>query len=271
MIYEKQNFKDGQVLTAEQMNHMEDGISKSVRAYKETTRNKIIEGTKNFSSNLISVSVVDADGNNFVLKEGTQYILTVDGVEYVKTAQVDPDATPIAYYISTDDLPRSNSTGFYVHTSNVESEDASTHLGVGFVAADDYRCEHSYILEEVVEVVNRIDPDLLPAGVGVGGAFIVNVTEADDGTISADKTFAEISAAIEAGQSIVCREDAGYMVTYFNLYTYGAGQAIGFNTVQMIPSDYTTQTLDTFIYGVLTCTASDTWAENNFSGKLAVS
>lgn len=36
MSYEKQNFVDGQTLTAAQLNHMEDGIAAAATGVKET-------------------------------------------------------------------------------------------------------------------------------------------------------------------------------------------------------------------------------------------
>ena len=75
-----------------------------------------------------------------------------------------------------------------------------------------------------------------PAGVG-GGAFIVNVTVADDGTCTADKTFAEMEEAYLSGMvlKVVEKQTTEYMtgdlVYNLNQYMSNPQQVLSFVNV----------------------------------------
>ena len=74
---------------------------------------------------------------------------------------------------------------------------------------------------------------------GGSGLFLVTVTQNDDGTYAADKTFAEISAAIESGASVRCVRKLDYVWLYFDLTQYITNRAIGFSASSAVPANNT--------------------------------
>ncbi len=75
--------------------------------------------------------------------------------------------------------------------------------------------------------VKTIDPKYLPDSVKT---LVVTITQADDGTYSADHTFAEISAAIEAGRDVVAKLDVGLFL-YIPLTTWVHDNFVLFSAV----------------------------------------
>lgn len=93
-----------------------------------------------------------------------------------------------------------------------------------------------------------------------GGVLVVTLTNDDNGNIVADKTFDEISAAIEAGMAVTVKDGCGNPVLGANLCQYMAGMMVSFNLVQLTPSDYTKPTvMDQMIYTAYVCQANNTW------------
>lgn len=61
--------------------------------------------------------------------------------------------------------------------------------------------EHTVSVIHWPTVIHTIDPKYLPDDIGGGGAMVVTVTTTD-GTATADKTYADVKAAVEAGQIV---------------------------------------------------------------------
>lgn len=55
---------------------------------------------------------------------------------------------------------------------------------------------------------------------GVGGGYVVTVTMNDDGTYSADKTFAEVLEQIKAGNRVVMKTDGETISYYITTYLF---------------------------------------------------
>ena len=83
--------------------------------------------------------------------------------------------------------------------------------------------------------IKKIDEKYLPE---VGGALIVTITQ-DGDTHSTDKTFAEISAAVEGGVMVqcVCKEPWAWIFYSFSHYVPGA--AVAFTNTQGLPGALT--------------------------------
>ena len=64
-----------------------------------------------------------------------------------------------------------------------------------------------------MEVVETIDPKYLPSGGNNNNRFIINV-QIEDGAFVFDKTFAEISQAVNNGENIVIKYDVNTIVNY---------------------------------------------------------
>lgn len=82
--------------------------------------------------------------------------------------------------------------------------------------------------------IDNIEENGVGGGVtGGGGTFIVTVTESDDGVHTADKTFDEISNAIEQGEIVILRKvtrfpDGMEMYNYLSLNLYVVETAVTF-------------------------------------------
>ena len=82
MAYTKQNFEDGQVLKAEHLNKMEDGIATACDlAYEETKLTEIIHEAEFVGVDMDGAYVVEFDESLFTGKE-KELIIKFDGVEY---------------------------------------------------------------------------------------------------------------------------------------------------------------------------------------------
>lgn len=92
---------------------------------------------------------------------------------------------------------------------------------------------------------------------GGSGLFLVTVTQNDDGTYAADKTFAEISAAIESGASVRCVRKLDYVWLYFNLAQYITNRAIGFSASSAVPANNTEDGKAVHIYEQLAIAADN--------------
>ena len=82
MAYTKQNFADGQVLKAEHLNHIEEGLSKAAVAYEEGGVVEVLAET--------TVTALEAEGEFLVEKQieltvGEHYVVRLNGVDYPST------------------------------------------------------------------------------------------------------------------------------------------------------------------------------------------
>ena len=110
------------------------------------------------------------------------------------------------------------------------------------------------------------------SGGGSGGAFVVTITkDGGTGAYSADKTFEEISAAIEAGQNCVFRIIVGTIRNFVTLKNYAPGNFIELNVIGIRPSDFShPEILDCLDYELIACMADNTWQNNLMTYKLTI-
>lgn len=103
--------------------------------------------------------------------------------------------------------------------------------GVYFNFAEDEFTDKQYTESLVApETIHTMAPEFLPAGVGGGGAFVVNVTLDDSNNpTSMDKTFAELVDAINGGKNVVCRSSAPYFNLFLPVTSYVPDAAILFS------------------------------------------
>lgn len=104
--------------------------------------------------------------------------------------------------------------------------------GVYFMFVDD-----TYAAEFEYKKITTMSEDFLPESAkgGGGGRFVVKASAQDEtGKITAvDKTFAEISAAIESGQTVVLEAEDEGITLYYNLTAYFPGQLVMFGAASI--------------------------------------
>lgn len=110
------------------------------------------------------------------------------------------------------------------------------------------------------------------SGGGGGGAFVVTITKDDEtGSYLADKTFEEISAAIEAGQNCKFVLIIGTLRSFLTLVTYIPGSAIELHQIGIRPSDLSQSTInDCLAFTLLVCRADNTWQHAYMAYKLTI-
>lgn len=100
---------------------------------------------------------------------------------------------------------------------------------------------------------------------GSGGAMMITLTRNDSGDMIADKSYADIAAALEAG-NVVCARISSVMPAV-TLYTYAVpgsymvGGAIGFLNISLFSSDMSQDepVMDAFMATSVICDADDHW------------
>lgn len=92
-----------------------------------------------------------------------------------------------------------------------------------------------------------------------GGVMVVSLTQTSETDFSADKTFAEISAAIEAGQSVVLKVITGTISSFVPLHMY-TSNIVAFQGIQFQPSDFSNPSvMDGMMVGMYQCDANNIW------------
>lgn len=149
MAYTKQNFENGQVLTAEQLNHMEQGIEDAENPF----------GTELVEVLPETVITLTEDGGilpeGFAIEGDTEYEITFNGVKYVCTS-VDLSALGGIIYVGNDGLMGNDSVRTEPFCIITATGDLSSSLAVADTAAAS--CSVSVVQRAVRKIPEKYAP-----------------------------------------------------------------------------------------------------------------
>lgn len=180
-MYEKQTWVTGDVVTADRLNHMEDGIT-SAQAYTESEDVKFSGSVTMAEQNGVYIAQIDCDLSD----EPEQIKVVFDGTEYAcEKISVDPSfgyggIGESGLNFSEYPFVITVYQGTYIYT-----ETASAHQ-VEIVVTT------KAVNEDLVDVINQNNK-----------LIIVNY---DSNTLSPDTSIADIKNAVKSGKSVIYRE-----------------------------------------------------------------
>ena len=201
MAYTRHNWQCNETITANLLNNIEDGVEEALECcgYScDDTYETRFDGSITFTSEDSSEGFYEADYGDISVTTPTIRV-TFNGTEYVLEANDFEDGEDgiYGYYGAVSD----GGTDFTDYPFGIRSSDYGDSRYIMFYVQNEgtytFKLEN---IEEVVETTPCFEKAVKDV-VG-GGRFIVNV---DTGTLTADKTYAEIVSAIESGQEVVAR------------------------------------------------------------------
>lgn len=197
MAYEKQEWKTGDTITAEKLNHIEDGIDKAQNRYEiNEVRELLFEGS--LTTEIEEGSAAYTEFEPISPINANEIIVTFNDIEYIVQKDEnyscygefdgqDIDYTTFPFFIG---VPSYNVTHYYLYTSEpgtypIKIESQETEIEI----SDDFK--------EAVEACSPI--------------FTVTITDSNNNYTS-DKTYNEIEQAFLAGKLVRAILDR---VTYY--------------------------------------------------------
>jgi hypothetical protein len=106
---------------------------------------------------------------------------------------------------------------------------------------------------------------------GSSGVLVVTLTD-NNGTLVADKTFNEVSSAIEAGSSVfLVDKSTGFITHGLVLTQYVPGAVVAFAQTILTTFSGDPNALDMLIYQTVGCTPDNTWIRQDAQHKLSYS
>lgn len=179
----------------------------------------------NSGTGFVLVSNNPDDFNN---NENIKYYCKYEGFEYELTHNIwAVDNCEEFYYYYNDDESKKTTVAYVVTSENtpINVYDVGTKYFISNPSVGVW-VKHNPQSEAIASIytkeIHQIDPKFIPSTV-----MTVTVTENDDGTCSADKTFEEITEAYNAGKVINCKIGEIilplFLRTNYNLLFYNEG------------------------------------------------